>query len=458
MTLATKEQIISQIINLNESYRPLSEYKLHQVCIGSSGHNEYSYRRNRIFPFTFWPTEYEFSNEGKVRAVCGANKQDLMRDLFYHWMTNFVELSTITSLREAIVNPDSGASFATTIAVNKYIQSHPEYTETNIKSLFVGSKWRWIKLTNGDYVQQTLYGSEYTTDRGKVCLFTACCSSDFFSGVSVTSLLSFSDWLSKKINTINRIIIETPRELLSYNTRATNHFSFKPSPKKLFHTFLGVELELENHSAAEWKTLDILQNHAIFKRDGSVSNGVEICTTPATLDVHKEEFEKFFTGIKTNKSKFKNMPNCGMHVHIDRSKLSTLHIANIYQFINNKENRINITNIAGRQPNTYCLHHEVGYDHFTQQGNRDRYRMVNLQPEKTIEIRIFASTINYQDFCKRLEFVQAVVDYTRPGELTIPVSKVPLWSHFVEYIKPKRKLYPTLVASIHGEKPTYVSN
>jgi len=458
MTLATTQQCLDQIGHIN-GWSFLDRHKLLLSSVGNR--HDIMYRGKRLFSTSmgsFFPFGFQIKNKNKLNLANPEN--DIKTDLFYHWITSFKEYNSYENLRNKILDRASCASFATTIAVNQYIIQH-SLSEKQIVELFKGSPWQWGYIHN-TWIQKTLYNEEYTLietriETRKIILNIAMLGNEFCLGYKINTICSFRQYLENKVRAIDEQLDNAPRELASYSTRATSVFSFKKSPKKLFHTFLGVELELDGHSLKEYTSLDILQNHAIFKRDGSVPLGVEICTAPATLDVHKEEFLPFFESLQTKKSKLKANENCGMHVHVDRASLSTLHIANIYQFVNKAENRENITNIAGRQPNNFCRAHITGYDHFTNNGSRERYRMVNLEPENTIEFRLFASTTNYNDFCKKLEFVQAVVDYTRPGEMNIPVTKIPLWEHFNVYLKQYRKKYPMLTNFLYGEKPKYVS-
>ncbi|MCR4284417.1 MAG: amidoligase family protein, partial [archaeon] len=278
-----------------------------------------------------------------------------------------------------------------------------------------------------------------------------------FSTNAISSLVSFSYWLQNEIQREQHRYQNTPRKLLNHSAKATDTFKFKFEPKtKLTKTplFLGIELELEGHSDKEYITLDTLKDHAIFKTDGSLTQGVEICTAPATIDIHKKEFCHFFNKLKENKSKLKSSPNCGLHIHIDKKTISQLHLANLYLLINNKKNETELIKIAGREANRFCEKHETTYEYFTNYSDRDsvKYRQVNLSPENTIELRLFASTTNFLEFSKRLEFAQALVDYTRPGELPIPTHQIPLWKNFTTYVTKQAKFYPEL-AKVFGYQP-----
>jgi hypothetical protein len=446
MPLATSEQIQIELTNIINYH---NENNTEQILIAFA-ETEFilRYRNKTIlqdapyFENAPWPGHNTLHNEDKYHQITGKTPKDLSKNLFYHWITNFKHLKTYEQLKTAIQEPETCGSIATAIALNKYLKDNP------ISDLLKGSKFRWVITHKEDYIQQTLYNT-YTTVYNKIDFIYN--NENYFPLNTLTSIIPFYLWLSKEKHKIDQQIDNQPRQLLQHSAKATEKFNFKFDSKKKLTAkplFLGIELELEGMSDKEYPNLDTLTNHAILKRDGSLNNGVEICSAPATIDIHKQEFEPFFNKLIEKKSKLKALPTCGMHIHIDRASLSTLHIANIYLLVNKLENRAQITTIAGRQPNQFCQAHVVGYHHFTSPEENTKYRMVNLRPEDTIELRIFASTTLYPVFCKYLEFAQALVDYTKPGFLNIPTPKLHIWENFQNYVKTQPKQYPTLAKEI----------
>jgi hypothetical protein len=383
----------------------------------------------------------------KYFILTGKGKEELTTDLSWHWLDNFQSLTLFSALRERIKDPALCGSMATTLAVNKYIVSHNS-SKKEIKELFAGSKWRWSKSACGDYIQTTLYA-----DYSMSCIYFRAEQNDTgFSGLPLSTIRNIIPYITRQAHMYHTQVVSAREDqettLQWHATRATDTFCFKKGKTGLYNTFLGVELEFENHTREAFKTLNLLKEHAIFKRDGSLKNGVEICTAPATLDVHKEEFKSFFDGFVYNNCKLAALSSCGMHVHIDKSKLSGLHVANLCLLLNHVDNNLYITAIAGREQNSYCKVKQHTYLDFTSFYRGDRYNRVNLTQEKTVELRLFASTTNYIDFCKRLEFTQAVVDYTRPGETNITCKNIPVWSNFKEYVLKHTKFYPTLAKTM----------
>lgn len=416
----------------------------------------YSYQLPSLLP--------DFLNYGapsastrKYKDITNATWKENSIDFMYHWITNFSELTTKEQIQQRLQNPDTAGAFATTIALNKLVHNQ-QLSEKQIKTILKGNRWRWKKINN-NYIQQTLY-YDARNDRIPMLMYNPLFPEEYDRETqnmvqNFHSIDYFTNWLDTKIEEIRQEEMDNeendlPLQLLNHSTKATDYFSFKKDKTDIHNTFLGVELELEKHSQQEYNTLNLIKNHAIFKRDGSLTNGVEICSAPATLETHKKAFLPFFAGLQTNQSKLQASPNCGMHVHIDKRKLSPLHIAQLCFLLNNSDNEPNIVQIAGRAPNQYCSREHYTYKTFVQTNlSNNRYRRVNLSNEKTIELRLFASTTDFKTFCARLEFTQAVIDYTKPGETSFSCKEIPKWVNFTNYITKHKSFYPNLIKTLN---------
>lgn len=394
---------------------------------------------------TFVPSDLQLSGLGPITA------QNI--DFLHHYITDFREISTLAVIKARIANPWLCGMYSTAIALTRYVKAH-QMEHKDVKLLLRSSNWRWIRMDNGDYVQQTLYtkksnitGLIKNVNLGNV---------DYYNEADATSIVDLTPFASWVINVYDareeafheereaEALREATR-LFSHSDRAEQHFEFKKGKKPAYTTYMGIELELENHHVHELPTLHTIKNHCIFKRDGSLNNGVELCSAPATMDLHLEAFKTFFDAHQANKSHLKAMETCGMHIHVDKSKLSRLHIANIALFMNLAENDAAINKIAGREANRYCKRENQTYYNFVINRHHDRYTRINFTNERTIEFRLFASTTNYTDFAKRVEFTQAVIDYTRPGETNLSCKDIPKWMNFTQYVMSHRKHYPTFV-------------
>lgn len=87
--------------------------------------------------------------------------------------------------------------------------------------------------------------------------------------------------------------------------------------------FLGVELEVEHNT---YDAIDQAANEfkgfAILKEDGSLSNGFEIVTTAATLQVHQSKWPTLLSeSLKDMLRGGWGQPHCGLHIHASNGEL-----------------------------------------------------------------------------------------------------------------------------------------
>jgi hypothetical protein len=146
------------------------------------------------------------------------------------------------------------------------------------------------------------------------------------------------------------------------------------------------------------------KNHtyALCENDGSLNHGFEMVTAYTGLDVHADQL-KFFAegGLKGAISH--DSDNCGLHVHICKADMTTLHGAKMILFINDQANYKLIKAIARRddsdyakiknkKDDTYWLKDAVrGCDTKRSQLrslNADRYEALNFKNTNTVEFRL----------------------------------------------------------------------
>ena len=379
-------------------------------------------------------TGWDNNNTWKNRLLHNIWKEDFL----YHWIDNFENLSSKESIHSRLLDPSTCAAYATVVAVNRHLELYEgtPFYEGKKKDLLKGSVFRWTKKGESSWL---IPANFHKTSFNGTPMF-----------IKVNSRFVWEKSFRNLREEINNLILDAqtynnPRQLLPYNSKATDRLSFRSTPKDTHKTFLGVELELEGMNPGAYTDLDLLISHAIIKRDGSLQNGVEICTAPSTLDIHKEVFKPFFEALKKESNNLEASSSCGLHIHIDKHKMSKLHIANLQIFMNSDENDVEIVKIAGRPANNYCKRVKGEYYQFTTgQIGHDRYTRVNHTNAHTLEFRLFASTVKFEDFCKRLEFTQAVVNYTIPGNAGVTLKELPNWDNFKTFVLTKSKLYPTL--------------
>lgn len=221
---------------------------------------------------------------------------------------------------------------------------------------------------------------------------------------------------------------------------ATIHnYGHRPPPNFLGGSgdalFLGVELEVDNStmSSDQLQTLwNLSNNEQLFylKTDGSLRNGFELVTHPATLAYHRRKMpwkDALFL-IKDYGYQSHRTTTCGLHVHASKlglgksekerdqtlNKLMILfwrHWENIAIFSRRTPDKLN----TWARPN----HSQGGLDVPILKKLVDckytpaRYVAINTSPEHTIEFRLFRGTLEKVILMAAIEFVQTAIDLCR---------------------------------------------
>jgi len=231
----------------------------------------------------------------------------------------------------------------------------------------------------------------------------------------------------------------------NYSTRVESMLKFKATRVRPNTVYLGCELEFEtnNRNRAQLGVGKLMHGHALMKSDGSIRNGFEIVTCPATLDIHLDVFKKFYDNIPPD---LKVEKNVGMHVHISRKPLSQLTLGKMTEFLNRLDNKQFIAHIAGRIDNNYARMNSertVTFPWRNRSGG-DRYNALNLNNQNTVEVRLFATPMNYKEFASRLQFVQALVDYCSPCSSNESLKKQTHYESFMHWLSNRKRMFPEL--------------
>jgi len=238
---------------------------------------------------------------------------------------------------------------------------------------------------------------------------------------------------------------ETPRGVIDgvliheyHDSKHRPAWIFYGDPKEIHY---GVELEVNTRDHTAKTTLELLggihKEHAFLERDSTLhSGGYEIITHPHTLAEHRKLWKEFLKNPPPETTSFRT-GECGMHVHIERKRLSRLQIQKMLVFINAPENETFITGIAQRESGTWCQREPKKLTHTSE----DHHDALYLGNNTTVEMRIFRGTMRPDRFWKNLEFVDAVVQWTRDisyRDLT--------YQNFVSYVRQLRGKYKYLFA------------
>ena len=191
--------------------------------------------------------------------------------------------------------------------------------------------------------------------------------------------------------------------------------------------YLGVEIEVDkggqDDSTAE-AVKNIMGHDFLYcESDGSISNGFENITQPATLEYHTSMMDRYCEAFKMLVSKgyrSHNTKTCGFHVHFNRDFFGDndaciarlLYVTEKFWDELSKFSRRSIDNIEQwakkykKKPEEILEDMSVVYDH-------DRYHAINLTNENTIEFRIFRGTLNPNTFLATLQLVNNIVTFCK---------------------------------------------
>lgn len=192
--------------------------------------------------------------------------------------------------------------------------------------------------------------------------------------------------------------------------------------------FYGVELEVDGNYACDDEgcagAIADATDDVYMKHDGSLENGFEIVTHPATLQYHLQRlpWQRITATCRDFAFLSHDTTTCGLHIHIGRAQLpedtpeKLLIIFEKFWSQLVKFSRRNATALArwaaqpdyGAQPTD-----DAGTlkEKAEKQRGKGRYQAVNLRNYETIEIRIFRGTLKYTTIFAALQLMDTMLDY-----------------------------------------------
>ena len=187
--------------------------------------------------------------------------------------------------------------------------------------------------------------------------------------------------------------------------------------------FFGIELEFELGQMSRADGVGIVRNSWLesfcdIKRDGSLHDGLEIATQPMTLEYFRQLNLDVLEQLRANGARAWDTTTCGVHIHLSRGNFSSdAHMWRFSKFIYG--NRTQMRRIVGRDESQYVAWRESDFARVSDvlKGVRyaatGHYSAVNLDNVATVEVRVFRSTLREQTLRRYVDFVHALVDYTR---------------------------------------------
>lgn len=222
--------------------------------------------------------------------------------------------------------------------------------------------------------------------------------------------------------------------------------------------YMGVELELEYIQQSKFSSTFLLESiyetlpgFAIVTTDSSLSNGIEIVSTGATLEFHKGYYslspskdgrrpirtwvpgvwEEFFKKVAKHFSAF-GTNRCGVHIHVGREWISPMTLAKALKFFTKKGNQPFLKQISGRTDFTYAQFERREYTLASVLTGKPATMRgaINTAPKYTIEFRLFNGNAARNGLYRYLEFVDGFLRFcseTSPS-LMVP-SSLMCWFH-----------------------------
>lgn len=212
----------------------------------------------------------------------------------------------------------------------------------------------------------------------------------------------------------------------SESDQATIHgYNYKPDPVFFGNVpngaFLGLELELEcgsgRHSDMAELVRERLGDYGYLKSDGSLRNGFEIVTHPASVAEHGARFPWSTLGeLVSSGARSWDAGTCGMHVHVSRRTFTGAHLGRfLWLFYNNVDEWQKIAGRDSQQWAPYDDNTRCRIGKIAKRCHRPstRYTAVNLTNTDTVEVRIFRGTLRTDTITGYISAVAAAVEYTR---------------------------------------------
>ena len=378
------------------------------------------------------------------------------------WVTQHM-LNEAVSIAQAVVS-DNFSTSVKDFLLDKSVPDWSYYKDALTDQYHVDGQQRRVRLGSSQWVtihkntDPTQYGYRFNNDHD-IWLTN---DQVYYSGqVYNRSEVNIVDCTHCGRETISQLCVDgactncldASFKIHNYSTRVEGMLKFKATKVRPNTVYLGCELEYEteNRDRAQLAVGKLMHGHALMKSDGSIRNGFEIVTCPATLDIHLDVFKKFYDNIPTD---LKVEKNVGMHVHVSRKPLSQLTLGKMTEFLNRLDNKEFIHHIAGRIDNSYARMNGDRTITFPwkHRNGGDRYNALNLNNQNTVEVRLFATPMNYKEFAMRLQFVQALVDYCSPAQSNESLKKQTHHEAFVNWLSQRKRMFPELSNHLKGYK------
>ena len=189
--------------------------------------------------------------------------------------------------------------------------------------------------------------------------------------------------------------------------------------------FMGVEIEVDEGGQSDSSVREVVKimnkDNNIFmycSRDGSLENGFEMITQPATIEYHysiKDLYKSTFDRLLELEYLSHDTSTCGLHVHFNRSFYAdneSVYINNLLYLVDKFwDDIVKFSRRNNRRLDRYAK--KVPYSEAKDyircsnklRNHSDHYYSINISNLNTIEFRMFKGTLNIDTFFATLQFV-----------------------------------------------------
>ena len=203
--------------------------------------------------------------------------------------------------------------------------------------------------------------------------------------------------------------------------------------------YFGTEVETAGPSSNKC-FIAPYQDYWHLEHDGSIDgDGFEMISAPMTwraLAEHKDDIASMFSALR-EAGQSGDDASCGMHVHVSRAAFkSESAIWRTVAIVNRLQDCFFAFSRRLSSDNEYCRYNRL-YSHFTYEDvkkcdNDSRYVAVNLTDDDTVEFRIFASTLDIDEYFASVEIVKKVVEYANSDKRVISFNDLILGTEYAE--------------------------
>jgi hypothetical protein len=170
-----------------------------------------------------------------------------------------------------------------------------------------------------------------------------------------------------------------------------------------------------------------------LKHDGSIGNGFELVTHPASLSGHYSlPWKELCAYYKRLGIRADDTSTCGLHIHTNKDIMPPEHQIRLSYFV--ASNRGRMEAIARRPECSYAAFKRLDGSPSTLNRSSGKYEALNWNPPQTVEFRLFKGTVDYKTVMASIEFVHAAVTYTAGCSLDHLKLTRSVWPSFLKHV------------------------